>query len=150
MTRILSRFTSRARALLALTLSMSVALLALPQVAHAATAHVALVAVVSISASTSALLLSLILTTVSAAAERTFEFVQNKWVWLGTAKPIVRYIASGLWGGLAAWLAIQIGHSVPADIGQFDLPSWASFLGSLVTWAWHSLVKSTQASLATS
>lgn len=146
------RFTARARAFVALTLAMFVALLALPQLAHAATAHVPVVAAlaaITLSAGTSALLLSLILTTVSAFASQSFEWVQAKWTWLGTTKPLVRFAASGLWGGLAAWLAIQIGHQVPADVASFDLPSWAAFLGSLVTWAWRNLVKSTQASFAT-
>lgn len=95
----------------------------------------------------SSLLLPALLLVVGAFSSESFEWVQDKWAWLSDTYPIVRYLASGLWGGVAGWLALQIGQSVPADIAQFDVGSWGAFLVSLVTWAYHSLRKSVTASV---
>ncbi|HEY9515082.1 MAG TPA: hypothetical protein VIQ74_05315 [Gemmatimonadaceae bacterium] len=94
------------------------------------------------------IVLPTILLVVGVFSSSSFEWVQAKWAWLNTTYPLVRFVASGLWAGLAGFLALKLGQNVPTDIASFDVGSWAAFLTSLAAWAWHALVKSYRATVA--
>lgn len=119
---------------------------AVPQVAHAASSIAATLAPITMPEATSNFILTVLLLGVSAINERSFEWVQDKWEWLNQTKPLVRFVLSGLYGGLVGWLALQIGHAIPADFGQMDLTNWTAVLTATTTWAWHALVKAKEAS----
>lgn len=108
--------------------------------------HTIMLAAIEMASSTQTLILGLIAVLVGTYSSKTFEWVQDKWVWLNNAKPLVRFIGSGLWAGLAGWLALAIGQQVPVDLGQMDVTQWAGLLNAFIAWAWHAFVKAKAAS----
>jgi hypothetical protein len=74
-------------------------------------------------------------------SSKTFEPFQAIWAWLNTTHPLVRFLGSGVWGGLVAYLA-TLGITLPSAPGGITASVWATIVGALFTWAWHALTKS--------
>ena len=76
---------------------------------------------------------------------KTFEPFQAAWKWLNTAHPLVRFVGSGVWGGILGFLG-TVGITLVCAPGvtqctpsTTDAAGWTAFISALVTWGWKAL-----------
>lgn len=92
------------------------------------------------------LIMPIILLLVGGLASYSFRWIEAASLWLQRTKPIIRFIFSGVWGGLAGWLTLALAIMVPTDFGQMDAATWGKLLAALATWAWHAFLKAKEKS----
>lgn len=75
-----------------------------------------------------------------AIASLLFEPIQRIVTKLNSAHPLVRFALSGLWAGVAGYLA-TVSIPAPTTMTAFTNPSLGALIAALATWGFHALLK---------